>query len=921
MALLLAGVLCLPALAGPGVVCEDDPGVKRYALKNGLGVVVVPDEGRGDVQMWLILDSGTMDEGDGTRGIAQVVSAMARSGIGGYDEDAIETMLLSAEERAQEPRRSTGVQVLFDHTVLRGRASAGDAGAMEDLLGYYRALLTPANWEADAERFERARSWLLGRIEGALDPPMVARQRWMSRLLGEGTLGTRLDLPEPAEVESLVAEDGVRFASRCYRSNHATLLVVGDVSGVGLEALIAETLGQPEPGPGVSRPDARAGLGGERVIFEQEPGWDEHQGVLVWSDELGPPAQSVEGVRSFIIKRVAQDLIRRRIERLAVASFGGESEITVNQFELGGRVELMQWVVQREGTDERSWNETVALLLREGERLARHGAGREEIVQARGSLLARWHRDAESWRTTGTRQRARSYVMLAITGRRMMSPERWDHLATALMSTIRDEEIDAAVRRLGDPGGARLLLSSGGEGADTRARESSLRVRRDEISGAQIDPLDGAWMRELGGTLISPDRVLAEPARVTQHAPSGTWGASMPNGVRLWARSAGQEERFDLSVMLWGTIFGDGSLSEGEIRAAMLAWEHPATEERDAGWMAVYLKDHGLELSARRVVGGVRLRVRGPAGALRAGSELISELLARPMIDANAFERFDARAPVRLGDHDPLDRALAELFRPGLLERDEAEISRDSAQRALSRIVRNAQIGVGISGGLDPAAGIEITGGLLGRLPKRAEPEPTGEDRFVPGHTFKHDAVEIEMVSERAGEVLVHWLGRMDDLERLRATILGTMIYRQRLREAGERAGLPADTFDAQIVISDALGDGSALLLRIDHDDPTVRDAVLSEASNGLIDRGIEPEELAALQERIVGALDRSFDRPDYWSTRLSTLAMNERSVEDLWTIRAGYRDLDERRVMEALMLGLVASPEYIIELVPAGDE
>ena len=111
---------------------------------------------------------------------------------------------------------------------------------------------------------------------------------------------------------------------------------------------------------------ARAGLGGDRVIFEQEPGWDEHQGVLVWSDELGPPAQSVEGVRSFIIKRVAQDLIRRRIERLAVASFGGESEITVNQFELGGRVELMQWVVQREGTDERSWNETVALLLRPG---------------------------------------------------------------------------------------------------------------------------------------------------------------------------------------------------------------------------------------------------------------------------------------------------------------------------------------------------------------------------------------------------------------------------------------------------------------------------------------------------------------------------------------------------------------------------
>ncbi len=915
---LILGVFVCAGFGGD--LIGDDQGVRRYGLRNGVEVVVVAGEPGAlghadDVQLWLILDAGLMDETAGTRGVAQVCASMARHGVDGFDTDAIAEMLTTEEERARAPKRALGVQVILDHTIFTGHAPVGDTGAMERVLSYYAAVLEPGAWGADEAVFEDARAWVGERVSEAMSAEMVARQRWMGRLLGDGVLGSSLVLPELAEIDGLTIADASGFAERGYHAGRATILVVGDVSGVDLDTMIAGALGRVASRTDeVARPDAADGLGGDRMIFEQEPGWDQHQAVLVWASVIDGVECTHDGLRSYVIDRVAEELIRRRVERLGIAELGGESEIQVDRFELGGRVALMQWVIQRDGVGDQEWEESIAFLVRESERLAQHGAGREEIVQARGGLLAGWHRDAEAWRTMGTRERARDYLWLTISDRRIIGAARWDEIATGLMSEIRDEEINEAVRRLADPGSARVLVSRGGERNGAMEKEVALGELVGSIEQAEIVALDDGWMRSLGGDLLDERRSSGGPGRVTQHGGSGTWGGTLENGVRVWARNVGADDRVEMSVMVWGAMIRDGSMSEAEIDAAMLAWERPSTEERDAGWLAVYEENHGIEVRARRVVGGVRLSVECSIDTTDEALALVYTLLDRPMIDPGAFERWASRDAVAFGDSDPLDRALAELYMPGLLKGRGEAISYDSAQRGLTRLVQNAQIEIGIAGAFDPAGMLEQACGYFGMLSQRggdvpvvisAEPNRFGNERRV--RVFGDEAALVFGVRG----------GSMEDLETLRAIILAGMVLDEQLGDEAERLGLSRDAFDAQVGMSDALGDRWALLVSINANDAIAHEQRVREMVQQVAIDSVGMDELSRAQDRLVGSIDRYFDRPGYWSTRLSTLGAQGRTVEELWSIREGYRSVGSDQATRALREAIEQGDWFRIEIEP----
>ena len=912
---LMIAVLAVAACAGVAAdQIEDDQGVRRYGLRNGLEVVVVPTHeetmrhsigaSEDALQMWLILDAGMIDETDQTRGIAQICAAMSSQSVKGFDEETITAILTTQNEQAQDPKRTQGVQVILAQTIFSGHAPVGDADAMERVLKYYATVLDPDAWDAAREAgFERSQARLRERVEQMLDPMMRARQRWMERLLGHGTLGTRLDVPEPEEIDNLRLEDAIQFAHDTYRANRATLLIVGDVAGVDLDAMVTATMGQCPAGAQIERASTADGLGGESVIFEQEPGWDQHQAVLVWAEKTNKTPDTKDSLRAYVIDRVAEELIRRRIERLGIAQLGRDSEIAVDRFELGGRVKLMQWVVEREGTDPDTWHDSIGLLLSERERLARHGAQREEVVQARAGLLAGWHRDAEEWRTMGSRVRAQDYLWLLISERKIISPGRWDEVATELMSTIRDEEIVEAIRQLVKPDSLRVLVSSGGKSDQARAMQDELESFTRSMRSKQIGALDPDWMRSLGGDLLDDQRATSGPMQITQHPASGTWGGTLDNGVRIWTRPTGTSTRAELSVMLWGPMFADGSLSAAEIDAAMLAWITPSTEQRDAGWLAVYQETHGLDVQARRTVGGVRLTIEADADALGSALELMYVMLDRPMIDVEVFGRWAAEPSIQYGDDDPLDRALAQLYHPELLQRDDQRVTIDIAQRALARIVHNARIEVGIAGAIDPAAALEQASGMLGMLsPREPLSEQSQTDKQTDGRRSQfRNQRETRVHGENQALLLGARGGSMGDLANLRATILAVMVLDQHLEREANQIGLPEEDLDAQVFMSEALGNQWAMMIRIGSDDPTIHEERAREIMHQLSIDGIDAEELAAVQDRLVASIDRYFDRPGYWSSRLSTLGVHGRTVDDLWNIRDGYRAVTAEQASKAL--------------------
>ncbi len=901
--ILVLGVFVCLAPAGERM--EDDPGVRRYGLRNGLEVVVYPNppelktsiDAQSEIQLWLQVGAGTAEEQDHERGIAQVAAAYFRHGVGPFDDAAIGEMLEGDSRHDGPDARARGVQVLFEHTLFTGRASAGDPEAIRSLMSYYASVLDPSPNAISDERFEEHRDWLRGRIGGVAGPMMSARQRWLKRMFGDGTLANRLDLPELHEVDSLTPQDLRSFRERVYRASRSKLIIVGDHAGVDIDALIAQSLGlidSREPG---ARSDVTEGLAGEAVIFEHEPGWTQHQAVLVWSEELSGDHAAERSIRTYIIERVATELLSRRVERLGIAALGRDVEIGVDRFELGNRVKLMQCVIQREGAAAESWKESMGVLLAECERLATHGAGREEITQARGALLAAWHRDAEAWDTMSSRDKARDLYWLVKSERAMIGSRRWDAIATRMMSTISDAEINAKLRGMLDLDQARVLVSTGDGPDEPEKGQQELERFVEQALAEQYAALDPQWMQTLGGELLADQRKDGKVEHITQHAPSGTWGGTLSNGVRVWARNVGPDQRIELCATVHGPMFMDGSLSDAEIDAALLAWQEPSTEERDSGWLAVFQESNAIEVQARRVVGGARLSIEAPSENLQHAMDLLHALLDRPMIDASAFEKWSKRDPLRLGDEDPLDRAFARMYNPEMLDREGVRVTIDDAQRALTRIVHHASIDIAMAGALDPAPTLEQAGALFGMLNDRL-PEASIIAASPPQHAGTRE--QHAVVEGRSRELVIGVRGgSLQDLPAVRAIILASIVLNDSIREEADSVGLQDTKIDAQVVMSDALRDHWALVIRIRGDDPELAEEAARNAMDRLASGGINEARLRAAQDQLISSIDKYFHRAGYWSTRLSSLGVHQRSVEDLWSIREGYASVTAQQATE----------------------
>ncbi len=930
---------------GDAVIADlipDQDGVRRYTLRSGLEVVMVPaDEDAGangsqngssdGIELWLVLRAGTMDEDDAQRGAAGVVERFVRQGLGGYDADAIDGLLAGGGE-LMGGRKPSGSMVLLDQTIYMGRAARDDLGGLESLLGMYAAMLRPQQWAFNDVRVSAAKSGAVEMVEGMMSPEMRARQHWLPELLGEGRLGTRVGLTEPEAIERLDAGTLASYARAYYTPSRATLLVVGGRDeAAAIERLIAQELGGLEPGQRGGVVDLREPFASDqgltRSVAGLDPELEGHTAALVWITERDDAclaawsecasAFTETRMRSMLIGQVADELIRHRIERLGVASLGRETKISVDQIGLAGQVDLLQCVIQRR--DSADWESSLRLLIGECDRLARDGAGQDEIVRARGSLLARWHRAADEWRAQSSAQRVWLVHWLISSGRPMTDMVRWDQRATRMMSTIGEQEIRTAIRRKLDPSSVRVLAVARGEPADSLAMRAQIDAIVKYVRKEPLAAIDPDWMRTLGGALLDRSSFDGEVVQVSQHAPSGTWGGRLSSGLDVWARpTAGDDDgQVEYCATLWGGLFADGSLCEAQIEAAMLAWTTPSSESRSARWLAVYMQEHELGLETQRVVGGVQLRVQGPAGASREALELLYVLLDRPMIDAQAFERWASQR--RVGEHlgkEPLERAMVMLYQPELASDQACVITLDDAQRLLTRMVRNAQIGVGIAGRIDPAAEIEQAGVLLGSLAERdGGPGSAGVDD-VEGVIARERSVELATDDQGRDELVLGMMGSgMTDLEQLRASILAAMVLSDRAQALARARGLDGVRLDAQIMMSDAIGARWALVLRARGKSLGEGEAVFAEALSDLIAEGISDAELEGLQEDLDRSIGRYFDRAGYWSRRLSELGMHGRSVQDLWEIRSGYAAIDAERASEALRM-VVNSQERFRVLV-----
>ncbi|ESQ06666.1 Protease [Streptomyces sp. PVA_94-07] len=238
------------------------PAPERTTLDNGLTVLTCHRPGQQVVAVEVLLDSPLDTEPEGLDGLATI---MARAFSEGTDRD-------SAEEFAAELERCGATLDAFaDHPGVRLSLEV-PVSRLEKALGLLAdALRAPAFAEAEIERLVRNRLDEIPHEQA--NPARRAAKELSQQLFAADSRVSRPRQGTEETVERIDAAAVRAFYERHVRPATATAVIVGDLEGTDLGALLAGSLGawqgdagKPNPVPPVTADDTG------RVVIVDRPG-------------------------------------------------------------------------------------------------------------------------------------------------------------------------------------------------------------------------------------------------------------------------------------------------------------------------------------------------------------------------------------------------------------------------------------------------------------------------------------------------------------------------------------------------------------------------------------------------------------------------------------------------------------------------
>lgn len=237
------------------------PARQRFALPNGLPVILVEHHRAPLVAAALVVKSGAAADPAGRFGLASLTAELLAEGAAGKPGEAIheEFEALGAEFDANASMDATTVYL-----------SALKPNLVRSLALYGDVVLRP-DFPADELRRVKDRRIVRFKQLRAM-PEWLAAEAASSVVMGKHPYG-HLPLGDAADVGAATQDDVRSFWKSHYTPKNATLIVVGDVTRAEIEPLLAKTFGGWAGGPAPeAAPTAPRPLGGRVVYLVDKPG-------------------------------------------------------------------------------------------------------------------------------------------------------------------------------------------------------------------------------------------------------------------------------------------------------------------------------------------------------------------------------------------------------------------------------------------------------------------------------------------------------------------------------------------------------------------------------------------------------------------------------------------------------------------------
>ncbi|MGV6813928.1 MAG: M16 family metallopeptidase, partial [Phycisphaerales bacterium] len=280
---------------------EDQPGVYRQVLNNGMELVVIADDSKVPntsaddeqaMQLWLIVRAGSLYETPDQRGAARVLEEIIRMGTRTASDEHISDLLLNDVSWDTD---LPGSFVGFDQAAFIARVDQNDPATMTQLIEFFTSLLDGNSLVLSDERIKQAIERVIEKISNEQDPEQRSRRRWLPRLMAKTPFGDRIPSPTIETLTRLTPESVRTFARQTYHPAQATLVAlgVGDLSQVRSQL---ETQCSSIPDVGPSRmADGRNHLDSAmRSVLDVDPGFTESQAAMIWFHDRPMPTSTPE---------------------------------------------------------------------------------------------------------------------------------------------------------------------------------------------------------------------------------------------------------------------------------------------------------------------------------------------------------------------------------------------------------------------------------------------------------------------------------------------------------------------------------------------------------------------------------------------------------------------------------------------------
>jgi len=546
-----------------------DPAVVHGRLTNGLSYLLRHNaEPQGRVDLWLVVNAGSVLEDEDQQGLAHFVEHMAFNGTRRFERQEMVRYLESIGMRFGP---DLNAYTSFDQTVYQLRLPTDSPRPLETALDIFEDWLTGITFdpeEVDKERGVLVEEWRLGRgaearLADLQDPILFAGSRYAERLV----------IGDEASLTGSSREALVRFYRDWYRPDLAAIIAVGDIDPHRLATMIEERF-RKLPRPENPRPRQLFPLPDhlETLVSVATDPEATRTSVAVYYKHPRRPEGTFGDYRGTLVSALYDHMLNSRLGELAQAP---QAPFLFGAAASGNLVRTADLYYQVAGVAPDRVTAGLAALVREAERVDRHGFTPGELARAKKDLLRSFEQASEQRETMSSRSFTAEYSRHFLDGEPIPGVAMEVAIARRFVPEITLAEVNRAAQEWISENNRVILVSGPREDQDRLPTAAELlevfeAVQAEEIAPYEDQVREGPLVAEppVPGPVVEEETIpeigvtrwrLANGARVVLKPTDFKQDEVLFAGISPGGTSL-VSERDDVSASLATALVGEGGL-------------------------------------------------------------------------------------------------------------------------------------------------------------------------------------------------------------------------------------------------------------------------------------------------------------------------------------------------------------------------